>query len=157
MVRWIRVVAFLVGALAFPLSASAQLAPEWFGTWHLDVANSTFVGPSPYVRGTWTVEQRPTGEIFMVYDQVGVRGGVTHMEWKGRFDGTDHRIHGPDAVVTYAYRIVDERTLDLLVKVDGRPTAGSRVVLLPDGTVRATTRNGTARGTVTTDTIYRKR
>lgn len=143
--------------LATPLTTSAQVSPDWFGTWHLDVANSTFIGPAPYVRGTWRVDQRPTGEIVMIYDQVGVRGGVTHMEWKGRFDGVDQRIHGPDAVVTYAYRVVDERTLDLLVKVDGRPTAGSRVVLQPDGTVKATTQNGTARGAVTTVTVYKKR
>lgn len=92
----------------------------------------------------------------MVYDQVGTRGGVAHMEWKGQFDGRDRRIHGPDAVVTYAYTVVDERTLDLTIKVDTRPTAAARVVLSPDGTVTATTDNYTGRGTVQTVTVYRK-
>jgi hypothetical protein len=139
------------------LPASAQLPAEWLGTWHLDVASSTFVGKPPYVRGTWKVTATPEGGVLMVYDQVGTRGGVTHMEWKGRFDGLDYRLQGPDAVVTYAYTQIDAATLDLVVKVDGRPTATARVVLTPDNVVTATARNTTARGTVTTTTVYRRR
>jgi hypothetical protein len=138
-------------------AASADPSPEWFGTWHLDVERSTFLGPAPYVRGTWKVSPAPGGEVMMIYDQVGTRGGVTHMEWRGPFDGSDRRLHGPDAVVTYAYSEIDERTLNLLVKVDQRPTATARVVLSPDGTVTATATNSTARGPVTTVTVYRKR
>lgn len=149
-------VAFLL-ALMLPSGLLAQASPDWFGTWHLDIARSTFIGPTPYARGTWAVERRDGDGVFMVYHQVGVRGGVTHMEWTGRFDGADHRMHGPDALVTYAYAFVDEHTLDLVVKVDGRPAATSRVVLAPDGqTVTATTENSTARGVVTTTTTYAK-
>ncbi len=147
--------AFLT-AVAIPIPAAAELAPEWFGTWHLDVAKSTYIGKAPWSRGTWKVSRATDGDVVMVYDQVGTRGGVTHMEWKGSFDGSDHRIHGPDAVVTYAYKEIDPRTLDLVVKVDGRATANARVVLSSDGTVTATTQNGTARGTMTTITVYRK-
>jgi len=141
----------------FPSPASAQLSPDWFGTWHLDVERSTFDGPSPYVRGRWKVERGPADAVVMIYDQVGKRGGVTHMEWTGRFDGTDYRIQGPDALVTYAYTRVDDRTLTLIVKVDGRPTATARVVLSPEGTVTATSQSQTARGTATTVTVYKKR
>ena len=151
-----RILVFTAVCLTLPSAALAQLSPDWFGTWHLNVAKSTFIGPAPYVRGTWKVERGQADEIVMIYDQVGTRGGVTHMEWKGRFDGTDYRIHGPDAVVSYAYTIVDERTVDLVVKVDGRPTATARVVLSADGTVTATTQNGSARGNVTTLTVYEK-
>ncbi len=143
-----------------PESAPAlapALAPEWFGTWHLNIARSSFNGPSPYVRGKWRVERGQGDEVVMIYDQIGVRGGVTHMEWKGPFDGTDHRLQGPDAVVTYAYQRIDERTLALLVKIDGQATATARVTLSPDGTVTATAENQTARGPVTTVTVYEKR
>jgi hypothetical protein len=140
---------------AAPVSAQ-EVSPDWFRTWHLDVAASTFLGPVPYSRGTWTVRRDADGGIVMVYDQVGTRGGVVHMEWKGQFDGRDRRLHGPDAVVTYAYTVVDERTLDLIIKVDTRPAAAARVVLGADGTVTATTDNYTARGTLETVTIYRR-
>jgi hypothetical protein len=152
---------FVLAALAlvfFPATSSAQLSPGWFGTWHLDIARSTFApGSSPYVRGTWKVSRLDDDRIVMVYDQIGVRGGVTHMEWKGHFDGNDYRLHGPDALVTYAYSIVDERNLLLVVKVDGRRAATSRVELAADGTVSATTDTTTARGPLTTVTVYAKR
>jgi hypothetical protein len=138
-------------------SGATELAPEWFGTWHLDVAKSTFIGPTPYVRGTWKVQRGQNEDVVMIYDQVGVRGGVTHMEWKGPFDGTERRLHGPDAVVTYAYRQIDPHTLTLQVKVDGRLTATARVVLSPSGVVTATTESQSSRGAMTTTTVYIKR
>jgi hypothetical protein len=152
-----RIFALVVLAVLLPRGADAQLSSDWFGTWHLDVSRSTFVGPPPYVRGTWKVERGAGDEIVMTYHQVGIRGGVTHMEWKGPFDGSDKRMHGPDAVVTYAYRILGPRELQLVVKIDGRTAARSTVVLGEDGTVRATTENGTARGPVSTVTVYTRR
>ena len=154
----LRAAALVAFAVLLASPASAELSPDWFGTWHLDVAHSTFnPGPSPYARGTWKVERGPDDQVVMIYDQVGKRGGVTHMEWKGRFDGTDHRLQGPDALVTYAYSQLDERTLSLIVKVDGLPAAAAKVVLSPQGTVTATTESRTARGPVTTVTVYEKR
>jgi hypothetical protein len=143
--------------LMLPATSRAQtsLAPEWFGTWRLDVARSTFVNAaSRYVRGTWEIAHAPDDRIIMRYDLVGTRGGVTHMEWTGRFDGADYRLQGPDAVVTYAYTLLDRTTLNLIVKVDGRVTATAHVVLAPNGTITATTQAGSARGPVTTVSVY---
>lgn len=158
MCRFLRAAALLAVALIHPSPASAQLPADWFGTWHLNVERSTFGGGQPpYARGTWKVVRTQTDEIVMIYDQVGRRGGVTHMEWRGRFDGADYRLQGPDALVTYAYSQVDERTLNLVIKVDGQPTATARVVLSPEGAAIATGQNRTPRGTVTTVTVYEKR
>lgn len=111
----------------------AVLVLAFVGTWHLDVAHSQWTsGPSPYARGTWTIE-RAADAVKMTYDLVGTRGGVTHMEWTGKFDGADYPLQGADAVVTYAYTQVDDRTLDLTVKIDGRPATRGRVMLSPDG------------------------
>ena len=148
----------LVAILLLPGLALAQVAPDWFGSWQLDVSRSTYsAGPIPYVRGKWIIRREDDGRILMVYEQVGVRGGVTHLEWKGRFDGADYRLHGPDTLVTYAYSVVNERTLGLLVKVDGHQTATATIVLSPDGTITATTRTATARGTTTAASVYYKR
>ena len=148
------------GAMALrPVTADAQDADAWLGTWSLNVAKSTYLpGPAPYRRGTWTIE-RSGDSLKMVYRLVGVRGGVTHMEWEGRFDANPHRLQGPDAVVTYAYTPVDPNTLDLIVAIDGVPSVRGRAVLSADGrTITATTSSRTARGaTVTTTSIYEKR
>ncbi len=149
----------LLLALVQPITSWAQAVEGWYGTWHLNPGKSTYdLGPAPYKRGTWRIE-RGGDEVTMTYDLVGMRGGVTHMEWAGRFDGDAHRLQGPDAVVTYAYTPVDPNTLDLIVAIDGVPSVRGRAVLSTDGrTITATTSSRTARGaTVTTTSIYEKR
>ena len=141
--------AFLV-FLLYPALSESQSLSGWLGTWHLDVPRSEWrAGPSPYARGTWKIE-RAADAVKMTYDLVGTRGGVTHMEWTGKFDGADYRLQGADAVVTYAYTQVDERTLDLMVKADGRPATRGRVTLSTDG-------RSLIAETPTTKTLYVKR
>src|SRR4051812_12021413 len=85
---------------------SAQSAP-WLGSWQLDPEQSTRTPPSPYKRVTLTIE--PAGDGLKVsYDMVGIRGGITHLEWTGRFDGRDQPVQGADTVLTNAYRRVDD-------------------------------------------------
>ena len=126
-------------------SVSAQ-APAWAGEWRLDVAASG-PGPAPYVRGTRQLQLRPDG-IRIVEDFVRPRGGTVHLEWTGALDGRDRRVHGVDLYVTYAYRQLDERTLEGIVKVDGVPASRSRERVSPDGrtlTVETTTENAPQR------------
>jgi hypothetical protein len=148
----------LLAALLQPHLAGAQ-DTQWFGTWHLNVEKSTYQpGPLPYRRGTWSIAPAGTG-VKMVYDLVGVRGGVTHMEWVGNFDGKPYRLQGPDTVVDYAYTRIDARTLDLTVMVDNTPAVRGRVTLSPDGrTITATTSSRNARGElISTSSVYDRR
>lgn len=147
----------LLVVLLQPRLAVAQDSP-WVGTWHLNVEKSTSQpGPLPYRRGTWSIAAAGT-DVKMVYDLVGVRGGVTHMEWAGNFDGKPYRLQGPDTIVDYAYTRVDERTLDLTVLVDNTPAVRGRVTLSPDGrTITATTNSRNARGElISTSSVYDK-
>jgi hypothetical protein len=146
---------FLLVVLLHPRLAGAQ-DTQWFGTWQLNVEKSTYQpGPLPYRRGSWSIA--PSGaDAKMVYDLVGVRGGVTHMEWVGRFDGKPYRLQGPDTIVHYAYTRIDDRTLDLTVMVDNTPAVRGRVTLSPDGrTITATTSSRNARGElISTSSVY---
>ena len=87
---------------------------------------------------------------------VGIRGGVTHMEWTGKFDGKDYPVQGVDYVLTNAYTPVDERSYQILIKVDGLVAATARVAVSPDGkTLTTSTVEKNARGeSVTTTTVY---
>ncbi len=130
----------------------------WFGTWHLNLARSMYdPGPPPYARASYTIQPRSDG-LLVVYDQVRPRGGVTRLEWEGRFDGKDYPVQGVEELVTYAYRKVDARTYDVVTKLDGRAAATSRAVLSADGaTITTTTKGRDARGAdVTTITVYEK-
>jgi hypothetical protein len=145
-----RISVALLLLLLYPFLSKGQSVSDWFGTWHLDLPHSEWkTGPAPYARGTWKIERAGDG-VRMIYDLVGTRGGITHMEWTGQFDARDYPLQGADAVVTYAYTQVDARTLDLLVTVDGNVAMRGRLMLSADG--RSLTSE-----TPTTKTVYVKR
>ncbi|MBI4265435.1 MAG: hypothetical protein HY657_13760 [Acidobacteria bacterium] len=156
--RPILLATMVVGGLALPRTLPAQVPEAWFGTWRLDLEQSTFSpGPAPYRRGTMVVEPWRDG-VTMTYDMVRVRGGITHMEWSGRFDGRDYTVQGPEDVITYAYTRVDDLTYEVVTKVDLTPVAVSRVTISPDGrTITTITTGRSAQGAdVTTRTVYEK-
>jgi len=61
------------------------------------------------------------------------RGGITHMEWAGRFDGRDYAVQGVDYVLTNAYTQISERSYQIVVRVDGREAAVATAVVSADG------------------------
>src|ERR1044071_1204295 len=74
----------------------------WFGTWTLSLAKSSYVpGPPPYARAQYAIEPWKDG-IKVTYDMVYPRGGTTHWEWIGKFDGQPYTLQGIDEYVTYA-------------------------------------------------------
>jgi hypothetical protein len=87
---------------------------------------------------------------------VGIRGGITHMEWTGKFDGKDYPVQGVDYVLTNAYTRLDEQSYQIVIKVDGDVPATAKVVVSPDGkTLTTSTVEKNARGeSVTSTTVY---
>jgi hypothetical protein len=80
------------------------------------------------------------------------------MEWTGLFDGKDYMVQGTDEYMTYAYKRIDERTYEIVAKLDTRITAVATVTLSPDGrTLTSVTRGKSARGQeVTNTTVYER-
>ena len=147
--RW--VAAFRAVAVAIvvvvPVLAAAQAQAPWFGIWRLDVERSTYAGPPPYRRATCVIEPWNDG-LKSICDMVRVRGGITHLEWAGRFDGRDYAVHGVEEYVTYAYSQTGERSYEVVIKLDGAPAGRSRVDVSPDGrTMTVVTRQGRAETT----------
>lgn len=130
----------------------------WFGTWTLNLTKSIYQpGPPPYTRASYVIA--PSNDrIKVTYDMVYPRGGTTHMEWIGEFDGRPYQLQGVDEYVTYAYKRVDDRTYDVELRIDDRLAGVSRVVLSPDArAITTTTRGKDSSGrTVTTTTVYEK-
>ena len=134
------------------------------GTWKLNLAKSTFeAGPPPYKRSTCKIEflgnvgnDGVDAFVRVTYDNVAVRGGVSHIEWVGKLDGRDYPIEGIDDVLTNAYTRVDERTYDVVVKADGVKAASARIVIAPDGkTLTSITSSRNAQGrTLKTTAVY---
>jgi hypothetical protein len=144
----------LTALTATTVAAPAAPSP-WLGRWRLDPARSTRAASSSYKRVTLTIE--PAGDgLRVLYDMVGTRGGVTHLEWTGRFDGHDYAVQGADAILTNAYRPVDDRSYAIAVKVDGIAVASAVAAVSPDGrTLTVRQRDRDAHGAqVTTTAVY---
>ena len=119
--------------LALAGVSAAQIQPSWFGTWTLNLAKSSYSpGPPPFKRAMRRIEASASG-ITITDEMVRSRGGITHLEWTGRFDGQDYPVQGVELVLTNAYRRVDDRTYELIQKIDGEVVATSRLTMSPDG------------------------
>jgi hypothetical protein len=138
--------------------AAGGTAAPWVGTWQLDPGKSTRAQPSPYKRVILTISSSGDDRLTVVYDMVGLRGGVTHLEWTGAFDGRDHPVQGSDTVMTNAYQRLDDRSYAIDVKVDGSPVATARASVSADGrTLTVTQLEHDAKGRqVTSTAVYRR-
>jgi hypothetical protein len=86
---------------------------------------------------------------------VRTRGGITHMEWLGRFDARDYPVQGVASFMTNAYRQVDDRSYEIVIKVDGATAATATAVVSSDGATMTVTTVETAGGKSTA--IYKRR
>src|SRR5688572_21136589 len=151
---------FAVPATAPKSSLAVPTAPKapWFAAWQLvqPAAAGRFESPA-YKKVTLRIEPWEDG-LRVVYDMVRTRGGITHMEWEGRFDGKDYPVQGMDYFLTNAYRPLDDRSYEIIIKVDGRVAANAIAVVSPDGKVlTVTTIEKDASGrTVKTNAEYRR-
>ena len=137
---------------ALPGRSPAQTQPIWFGVWTLNLAKSTSSSPLPFKRATRRIE--PTGDsVTIIDDQVRRRGGITHLEWTGKFDAADYSVQGVELLLTHAYRRLDERTLVLTQKIDNVVVSTARFTLSPD--VNSITM--VTSGATSTTTVYDKR
>jgi hypothetical protein len=148
---------FTLKAQLFALAAIIALCPPaifvarqvegpWAGTWRLNPGKSTPAPNSPYRRITSKISIWENG-LKVTYDMVGTRGGVTHLEWSGRFDGKDYAVQGVDYVMTNAYSRIDDRSYSIVVKQDGQVTSTVKVTVSADGrTLTAITSGKNAQG-----------
>jgi hypothetical protein len=153
----VRAACSVVVAAALAVTLDAQQAP-WFGTWQLEQPQTASRFETPvYKKVTLRIEPWQDG-LRVVYDMVRTRGGITHVEWQGRFDGRDYPVQGMDYYLTNAYRTIDARSYEIAVTVDTRMAATATAVVSPDGgTLTVTTVEKDARGrTVTSTAVYRK-
>jgi hypothetical protein len=147
----------MLGALALPLASDGRAQDAWFATWKVNLAKSTYPGGPPAFKSMTCTMEPSEDQVRVTYEIVGVRGGVTHIEWIGRFDGRDYPVAGIEGyVVTHAYRRVDERTFDVVQKTDGAGTVTARMSISPDGqTLTTITPGATPRDpALVTTTVY---
>ena len=110
------------------------------GTWKLNEAKSKF---SPGATENTTVVYAPAGDQIKVTTQgIDADGKAVQSEWVGKFDGKDYPLTR-DPSSTRAYRKMNDRTLELTNKKDGKVMTSGRAEVSADGKTRTVTIKGT--------------
>lgn len=126
------------------------------GTWKLNEAKSRF--PAGAQKNTTVVYAAAGDSVKVTVDGVTADGKPTHNEWTGKFDGKDYPLVGDPNADTRSYKLIDDRTMDLINKKAGKPTTNGRIMVSPDGKTRTVLTSSTdSTGTKTQSTaVYDK-
>jgi ribosomal protein L21E len=140
----------LVGtSLAFAANAN-------MGTWKLNEAKSKVAAGMPK---NHTVSYAAEGDqVKVTVDGTDKDGKPTHSEWTGKFDGKDYPVSGDSMADSRSYTEVNDHTLKMTGKKDGKITLTGTITVSPDGKSRKVKINATdANGKkVTSSTVYDK-
>jgi hypothetical protein len=126
------------------------------GTWKLNEAKSKF---SPGSGKNVTVVYAAAGDsVKVTVDGIDADGKPAHNEWSGKFDGKDYPLTGDPTSDARAYTRVDDHTLALTNKKDGKVALTGRIVISADGKTRTLTTSGTdAKGNkISSKAVYDK-
>ena len=149
--------ALLLGVFFCLMAATGSLADDGFiGTWKLNEAKSKFA-PGP-TRNSTVVYEASGDSVKITIDGIGADGKPSHNEWTGKFDGKDYPVTGNPAEDTRALKKVNDHTLQLTLKKDGKVTMTGSIVLSSDGKTRTVTTSGKDEkgNKVTNTTVYEK-
>ena len=153
MKRAILVAALLVTLPQFALAQNQQLV----GTWKVDVAKSKYEpGAAPKNE---TLRFDPVGDGFKVSLDGVNQQGPYHSEATGKFDGVDVPVVATparQAKFTYSFSRIDDRTWEILIKVNGERRLLVRNVVSEDGKTMRGVSTVTHQGQVNQDVIYEK-
>jgi hypothetical protein len=128
------VLCFVTGA--FCLASNPNM-----GTWKLNEAKSK-IAPGG-VKNTTVVYEAAGDKIKVTVDGVDGEGKPAHNEWTGNFDGKDYPVTGDPTSDTRSYKQVDEHTLELTAKKDGKVTTTGKIDVSHDGKTRTVKTHGT--------------
>jgi len=140
--------AILFGGVTVCLADSPQM-----GTWKLNEAKSKF---APGAGKNTTVVYEAAGDsIKVTVDGVDGSGNPNHNEWTGKFDGKFYAVTGDPTSDERSYRKINNHTLALTAKKDGKVSLTGRIVVSANGRTRTVTTRA-AGSKVSTRAVYDK-
>ena len=137
-----RVRVMLLALAALFLSATVCLADNpHMGTWKLNEAKSKF---GPGATKNHTVVYEAAGDsVKVTVDGVDGEGNAVHSEWTGKFNGRYYAVTGDPASDLRAYRRINNHTMSIIGKKDGKVTLTGRITVSANGRTRTVTTTGT--------------
>jgi|SRR5271165_5065625 len=130
----------LTVALCLAAVALCYASDTVMGTWKLNEAQSKF---SPGATKTTTVIYAPDGDQTKV-TTIGTDadGKPFQDEWVGKLDGKEYPFTG-DPSKTRAYKKINDHTMEITNKKDGKVVSSGRAVVSADGKTRTVNINWT--------------
>ena len=77
--------------------------------------------------------------VKVTVDGVDKDGKAEHNEWTGKFDGKDYKVVGQSVADMRSYTKVDDNTLNMVVKKDGKVIGTGKIAVSADGKSRTVT------------------
>jgi hypothetical protein len=148
-----RTVILLTLAVLF-VGATVCLADSpHMGTWKLNEAKSKF---SPGANKNITVVYEAAGDsVKVTVDGVDGAGNPSHNEWTGKFDGKFYPVTGDPTADMRSYRKINNHTLALTGKKDGKVSLTGRIVVSANSKTRTVTTTATG-SKATSKAVYDK-
>lgn len=137
----------LAGVVASPAMAQDKAkgakADVFSGNWKLNLAKSKYDPGPPPTGPNFSKMEAIKGGLKYTNDGVNAEGKPTHNEFSGQFDGKDNPVTGDPNRDTAALKKIDDYTIEITNKKDGKVTTVTRQVFSKDGTTRTSTTTGT--------------
>jgi hypothetical protein len=111
------------------------------GTWKLNEAKSTFA--SGATKNTTVVYEAAGDNVKVTVEGIDKDGKPTHNEWTGKFDGKDYPVTGDPNTDARSLKKIDDHSLGLTGKKDGKVVTTGRIVVSADGKTRTVSTSGT--------------
>jgi hypothetical protein len=111
------------------------------GTWKLNEAKSKLAPGA--VKNNMVVVEAAGDSLKVTIDGVGAQGNPIHVEWTGKFDGTDYPLTGDPTWDARSYKKINAHTTEIASKKGGKVTMTGRIIVSADGKTRTVTVNGT--------------
>ncbi|MDQ2937467.1 MAG: hypothetical protein M3R67_08145 [Acidobacteriota bacterium] len=135
-----RVILLTLAALFVGATVCLAANPH-MGTWKLNEAKSKFRAGA--TKNNTVVYEDAGDSVKVTVDGVDGDGNPIHSEWTGKFDGKFYSVTGDPASDMRSYRKVNNHTLSLTGKKNGKVTLTGRIVVSANGRTRTVTTTGT--------------
>ena len=129
-------------------------ADHFTGTWKLNLAKSKYSPGMPPKSQTTKLQSTKDG-IREIVDRVNADGSMTHWDFTAKFDGKDYEIKGDPDRDHASVKKLDDYTLEVVNKKDGKTTTSMKLVVSKDGKTRTNTVTGkNAAGTAVNNVLF---
>jgi len=134
-------IAVIALAISFMAVAASFAAGPHIGNWKLNEGKSKIAAGMGKNSMVSYVEQKD--KIKVTVDGVDKDGKPTHSVWVGKFDGKAYPVKGNLPYNSVSYKVVNDRTNDIMAMKDGKLLWSGQIVVAPDGKSRTVTVSGT--------------